>query len=285
MNVREALTVARDPKFWRGVASHLRVTDHARDVPALASRDAIDHSRDSIRARGYGVLDRVVPHDACDALAEGLRSLQNAMIPAPFLFVFDEPWELAQSLGATFDGLLDARARLLRDVWAWRIEATSGARGWKPHRGVAWDVRDARGAPTLLNAWVALTDVGVESACMHLVPLDRDPHFPSVLDRIDVDTSLAVALPVAAGTLLAWNANVLHWGGAMSAGAPARASLSFSIRSTGNEASIDPRALAFDARVDLVADMIATYANVEAVPEPWNEWARLDLGMRAHARR
>lgn len=274
-SIREALELARDRAFFASLAPELHVTNAPRAVryEADASR-----ARSAILARGFGAIESVVPRATCDALSRALESLQNARIPTPFLFAFDEAYEIAIGLGATFDALFAGRARVMRDVWAWRIVRGGG---WKPHRGVSWDVRDARGAPTLLNAWIALSDVAVESACMHVVPLDRDPHFPIALDRVDFDPREAVPLPVPAGSVLAWNANVLHFGGAMTEGAPPRASLSFSIRSVDVEGALDPRAIGFDERIDLVADMIDLYADSDGTNDVWRDWARLDRGMRA----
>jgi hypothetical protein len=117
---------------------------------------------------------------------------------------------------------------------------------------------------------------------MHVVPFADDPFFPNALDRIDVDPSRALPLPVPRGSLLAWNANVLHWGGAMKPGAPPRASLSFSIRTAPSPGDFTPEnPPPFDARVDLVADMLLTYASTAGVAGAWLEWARLWSGMRA----
>ena len=113
-----------------------------------------------------------------------------------------------------------------------------------------------------MNVWIALSDVGEESACMHVVPFDRDPHYPNALDRVDVDPALAIPLPVPAGSVLAWNANVLHWGGEMKPGAPPRVSMSFTLRRAALPSS--RRAATFEARVDLVADMLVTYHGVGA---------------------
>jgi ectoine hydroxylase-related dioxygenase (phytanoyl-CoA dioxygenase family) len=165
----------------------------------------------------------------------------------------------------------------LSRTWAWFLTA---GQGWAAHRGVTHDVRDARGAPTLVNVWIAVTDVTKENACMHVVPLTADPHFPHAMSCTDVDRSFAVALPVPAGGVLAWNANALHWGGAMQPGAPPRASLSFTL-STGRQ---PPLPNSFEARVDLVAEMLLTYEAVASVPADWASWAKLWLGMRAARR-
>ncbi len=281
----DTLRAVRDRAFWTALVPQLHITSTPRALRWAAPSNT-DAARASIRERGFASLEKIVPEDVCRALREGLRCLHDANIPTPFLFAFDEAWELAIGLKDTFDALAGGEARVMRDIWAWHIAAPKNAdekaaRGWKPHRGVSWDVRDARGEPTLLNIWIALSDVGEDSACMHVVPIDRDPHFPGELESDDVDAS-AVALPVPSGSVLAWNANVLHWGGEMRSREP-RASASFSIRTIDIAQSerIDPLTLTLDDRIDIVSDMIATYAVADGVPNEWREWAGLDYGLRA----
>jgi len=219
----------------------------------------------------------VIPQELAASLARALGRISDEGIPTPFLFVYDQAWEVAQRLRPAFDALMGAPTYVLPDVWAWFLRSKAGgAGGWAPHRGVRYDVRDAQGAPTLMNAWIALTDVTEANACMYVVPLPKDPSYPGALDAVDVDPSLATPLPVPAGGLVAWNANVLHWGGRMQSDAPPRASLSFSI-ATARE---PPPPASFDARLDLVAEMLLTYKDIARVDAAWIEWASLWRGLR-----
>lgn len=265
MNVDEILRAARDPAFWRVQAPSLHI-DGPRAAP-LPARADVTAERARILASGWARALSVLPRTDTDALAEGLRRLHEANIPTPFAYVFDEAWAVATKLAPVFEALIGAPACVLPDIWAWYV--TTGARGWTPHRGVT-----ERGT-SLVNVWISLSDVGEESACMHVVPLERDPFFPNDLERIDVDPSLAIPLPVPAGSVLAWNANVLHWGGEMKPGAPPRASMSFTLRP--GEPSATPT---FEERVDLVADMLLTYSDSAKLTGPWLDWARLWSGMR-----
>jgi hypothetical protein len=297
MTPAERLRAAADHAFWRSLAPRLHVAEPGGAVPAAGTLapapELLEREVTRLRRDGWASVERVVPAELCARLVAALQCLQDAHIPTPFLYVYDEAWQIAAGLAPTFDALVGGQAWLWPDVWAWLLPARAGVRGWTPHRGVGFDVRDAEGAPTLVNAWVALSDVPLESACMHVVPLGADPHYPHALDRVDVDRNVeaaAVALPVPAGSLLAWNANVLHWGGAMSDHATtARASLSFTVArgpgpaGAGRFLPTDPPA--FEARVDLVADMLLTYEAADRTREEsqgseWLEWAKLAQGMR-----
>jgi hypothetical protein len=273
----EILRAAPDPSFWRRHVPSLHI-DQAEPVNWSAASPG-DHAREQLWREGWVDLPRVVPPESVGRLAAGIQCLHDADIPTPFIFVFDEPWKIAMALSPALGALLSAETRVLPDVWAWFVPATAGAHGWAPHRGVTVDVRNEHGAPGLVNVWVALSDVTESSACIHVVPLPQDEHYPDALDRIDVHPGTEVALPISAGGVLVWNANVLHSGGAMKAGAAARLSLSFSFASGGHEplGSVPPP---FATRVDLVADMVVTYCDVAGLEGPWLEWARLWRGMR-----
>jgi len=267
MNARDALRAARERAFWLEKAPGL----HIGELGASAHAGALDvrEEKQRLETAGWSRFDRLVPAEDARRLAEGIRCLHDANIPTPFLYVFDEPWAITTRgrFTPTFAALMGATPRVLPDAWAWYVVE---GRGWAPHRGVT-----ERGTE-LLNVWIALSDVGEESACMHVVPLDRDPHWPGALERVDVDPARAVALPVPAGSVLAWNANVLHWGGEMKPGAPPRVSMSFTL---APGAPTEPPA--FEERIDLVADMLLAYREPAGVSGPWLEWARLWSGMRA----
>jgi hypothetical protein len=264
MKLEDILRSANDVAFWRTVVPFLRIDVDMSVASAIPPTTTTEAER--LRASGWARLERAVAPSITRPLADALRCLHDATIPTPFLYVFDEPWALATMLAPTWTALLGATPRVLPDVWAWYI---AEGRGWAAHRGV----EDP--ATPLVNVWIALSDVGLESACMHVVPLGgsserRRPAFGGSVDE-------AVPLPVPAGSVLAWNAYVLHWGGEMKPGAPPRASLSF---------TLDPRALpertpSFEERVDLVADMLVLYENSANVTGPWLEWANLWRGMRA----
>ncbi|HSQ62654.1 MAG TPA: phytanoyl-CoA dioxygenase family protein [Polyangiaceae bacterium] len=281
MSIAERLHRTAKASFWRTIAPEL----HIDNRPASARLDLapqLDAEVARMRSDGRASLERVVPVALCSRLADAVRRLHDARIPTPFLYVFDEAWEVAAELAGAFEALVGGEPWILPDVWAWFVPRDARARGWAPHRGVDYDVRDARGTPTLVNAWIALSDVTADAACMHVVPLPVDPHYPHSLDRIDVPEALGVPLPVPAGSLLAWNGNVLHWGGRMAESAHGpRISMSFTVRRDSEPGAMRPgEAPAFDARVDLVADMLVTYDSSARVAPDWLEWARLSRGMR-----
>lgn len=229
---------------------------------------------------GYVVLREAESLDRCRRLVTGIAQLVAAGLPAVAVYAFDETWQLGERVRARLSALVGQEYVLLDDAWAWQIEPGHG-RGWPPHRG--WVEPLDRIAPEIINVWVALTEVTTERSCMHVVPLDEDARYPAALDRTDAPAEKVRALPVAAGTALAWNANLLHWGGACSARAPGpRVSCSFSV-ARGALAQRLPAASAMDlqSRLDSIALQIETYGEGQPdVSEEARVWARATNALR-----
>ena len=64
----------------------------------------------------------------------------------------------------------------------------------------------------------------------------------------------------------------------MRPGGKTRLSLSYTIATEGDLSPREPPS--FEERVDLLADMLVTYAAPSGVHGPWLEWANLWSGMR-----
>jgi Phytanoyl-CoA dioxygenase (PhyH) len=234
---------------------------------------------------GFAVVPNVACGTTCERLVDAIERLTAAELPATFVYLFDEPWRLGEQLRARVSAMLGRRYELVEDVWAWRIAPGSG-RGWPPHRGIAEPIL-TRDAPELINTWVALSDAEADRACMHFVPLECDPSYPRALASLDAPLAAVRAAPLLAGSALAWNANILHWGGPCSARAKgARVSASFSlVRSDALAALGLPLAESapteLGARLDAVAQQIETYGEGQPdVSEGAREWARATNALR-----
>jgi hypothetical protein len=226
-------------------------------------------------------VPEVVEVAQAELMAAAIDNLDARGVPPVFAYVYDAFWDPLARLDPVLESVLGP-FDVLDDAWAWRISA--GASGWPPHRGDAIAERSATGGPVTLNAWIALTDVTAADACIHVVPLSEDPSYPDHLDRVDVPAGAARALPVAVGTALLWNANVLHWGGECRRPSRGRISFSYTLRARAGRTSATPpvnlATSSFRSRLDLVARQISIYAGQErSFPPAALEWARATIGM------
>lgn len=260
----------------RGLAPTLTLgADLAAGRTAAAPPDdAVAHR---LATDGWLELGEAASPETCIQLLQGIEAMLGAALPGVFAYLFDEPWQLGETVRARISDALAHPYVLVEDVWAFHV--APGQTGWPPHRGLASPLLDRR-APEFLNVWIAVTDATVERACMHAVPLDRDPGYPSALERKDVPPDAARAMPVSAGTALAWNANLLHWGGACARGAAGpRASYTYSLcRADAVErlgmVPLETAELTLADRVDVIARQIVTYGEGQAdVAKPVITWA------------
>ncbi len=277
--------------FWRTVAPWLHIEAQGNDNAARPSPvDGAEVSRaEHWPASGYLQIDALLDRAKVYSLARAVAEIRSRAIHPTFLYVYDEAWGAADALRPRLSSFLGADFDILPDVWAWHIDPRTDGGGWPIHRGVYQDVRDAAGTPGLVNVWIAVTDATERNACMHVVPLDRDPHFPADLTNLGALDDFGLALPIPAGSALVWSANVAHWGGTCDPtfGEP-RVSMSFTLRGrrgleTGTPGLRLP--LSFRDRLDVIADQFATYGERELSAER-NEmrWAVMVSEMRMAAR-
>jgi hypothetical protein len=274
--------------FWGRLAPWLHVasSDTSTPPPSLSSSlSTTSNVSVPVPPSGYLRLDSLFAPATTTALARAITALRANDLHPTFVYVYDESWLLLDALRAPLSRLLGGDFEILADVWAWHIDPRIDRGGWPIHRGWYDDVREPAGSAGLVNIWIALTDANERNACMHLVPLPRDPHYPNDLRNLAALEPLALPLPVGAGSALVWDANAAHWGGACDSSFDSpRISASFTARRRGaagpDTPSVSPP-LTFRARLDLIADQFATYGHVELNPDR-NEmrWAAMVRGMK-----
>jgi hypothetical protein len=287
---------AESAPFWRSIAPWLHVDElhggaagHAY-LASPTTPDPLGPWQARWRTAGYLRLDPLLDPATTAALARAITALRARDLHPAFLYVYDEVWHVLEALRPWLSPLLGEDFEVLADVWAWHVDPRTDRGGWPIHRGWYEDVRDRTGTPGLVNVWVALSDASERNACIHLVPLSRDPHYPGALNNLTGLDALGLALPTRAGGGLVWNANAAHWGGTCDASyRQPRMSMSFTARRragpTGDIPCLDVP-LPFRARLDLIAEQFETYGERELAPER-NEmrWAKVVRGMQEAARR
>ena len=247
---------------------------------SVRSAETFDHD-------GLFFVDDVITGPRCADMADAVLALRAAGLPALFAYVYDQFWEpLAVAAQATES--LIGPVVALADIWAWYLSAGGAEQGWAAHRGTYALEKAASGATATVNVWIPLVDVCAENACMWAVPLSDDPDYPANLERCS-GIAAGKPLPARAGTLVGWNANVLHWGGQMSPKAKTpRISLSFTLRAADNLAdySVLPGNMDFRARLDLIAQMVGTYVeHVTELPNYVVRWAAMIRQLSVHIQR
>ncbi len=242
--------------------------------------NAIDQTRPAVwlegdlKRDGYG---RYAPgHAETEKLRAAVASLKAQDVPPLFVCAYAETWRPVKSLAAYMTELTGEPYDVGCD--AWYFEVSPGASGWSAHRGRSdTQLRLQGGFPDLLDTWVPLGDVSVHDACMHVLPLHADPHYPAAMSSV-VEGLPPVALPVMAGEALAWDANLLHAGG------PSHPVLGKLRQSLGFTVGARARAGAgryrrghidtWETRIDLLAEQLLLYGPHGGAPPEWTAWAK-----------
>ena len=199
------------PDYWRALAPDLQVTDlpwaSEQTTPAVLAQAS------EYRTTGIAAFEAVLPKDVILPLAAVLDVLVARGIPTPFLFIFDETWQIYQRLDGLIANLMGNDYLLGGDLWAWKLDRMSS--GWSPHVDAMFKVPDLRpsGDPNYASLWISLTDTDESNGCIRAVPRGAEdpPARPSTPDL----PSLATALAVPEGSLLSWAPDIVHWGGSV----------------------------------------------------------------------
>jgi hypothetical protein len=128
-----------------------------------------------------------------------------------------------------------------------------------------------------------LSDATVDNSCIYLIPQDRvfSAGLNDFLSRNHVTPNelgcllwATKALPAAAGSLLGWNGEIVHWGSIARDSDHPRISVTFDFVSAGAEAGPDERLLdpicrfSFSQRIRLICEAISGYDH--PIREPLN---------------
>jgi hypothetical protein len=261
LRLRARLHDARNPDFWRALNPQLTISDHPfASAPAavVVDPDAVTRAILQLDEDGYCQAPPIVPPERILPLRLGIERIVAAGFPSTLACVYDEFYQAFGGLDALFAPLLGDRYKLgLSGLSAFSVPPGDRAyRRWgalSPHRDSLGPDPEvlARRLPSILNVWIALTDVTPRDSCIYVVPAGSDPHYYSE-DR-DVRQELIRlqdirALPAPAGSLIAWSTHLAHWGSSSSrfAGGPRIAIAMYFHRRDG---SSHPRVVEFGQRM------------------------------------
>lgn len=257
--------------FWRDLCPGMSIEGTATAVPAnVGDTDAYFSD---LKREGYLQIPDALSEATIAPVRTAVSTLFTRQIPLPFAFVYDEPWLAFQGLSEILSKTLGADYRALPDFWVWHVNPNENAAGWGPHRDRVIPTLDADNSPHTLTVWIPFTDATPLNGCMYVLPAHHDERFDQ--RRWDGQDNNVVynpqnirALPATAGSLLAWNQAVLHWGGRGSRlGKAARISAAFEFqrgdRAPFNSPLLDPGRLPpFTERLGLIGKQVLQYRHM-----------------------
>jgi hypothetical protein len=211
--------------FWLDLCPGMAVSDHPfRPAPAPSPipEGLPAECAEMVALDGYFVTPPLVRSDDAAKVLQATLRLAAAGYPTGFASVYDEYWRLFAGLRGLLEPLLGAGCAMVPDgLWTFLVPpGDPGRSGWSslaPHRdAIGPDAHLlATGQPSILNAWIALTDATPLSSCMYVLPASLDEGYATrePLSAPQVPLQDVRALPAPAGSVLGWTSHLLHWGG------------------------------------------------------------------------
>ncbi|BDB40720.1 MULTISPECIES: phytanoyl-CoA dioxygenase family protein [Mycobacterium] len=259
------------PEFWGELCPGMSIEGGASPRPAAVGEGGglfVDLKRE-----GYVQVPGALPETTIAPIRYAVSTLFQRGIPLAFAFVYDELWLAFQSLSGFLTTVLGAGYRALPDFWVWHVNPSENSVGWGPHRDRVIPTLDSDNSPQTLTVWLPFTDATPLNGCMYVLPAHLDDRFEQ--RRWDGEDNTTVynpqdvrALPATAGSMLAWNQAVLHWGGRGSQlGTAARISAAFEFQRADcpafNNPLLDPaRMPTFDERLGLIGKQVLQYRHM-----------------------
>jgi Phytanoyl-CoA dioxygenase (PhyH) len=262
--------------FWKALEPTLCV-EGAGAAPEAATLD-LKTLVDRLRFEGYLNVPGVLPLDFVERLRSSVLNLNQRGIPLAFAFVYDEFWQAFQGVSHLVEAALGPGYKALPDFWVWCVLPSEASLGWGPHRDKVTPTLDRDNSPHSLTVWLPFSDATPLNGCIYILPAHLDERFKrrvfSGEDNNQVRSPQDIrALPASAGSVLAWNQAVLHWGGRASRMAEGpRVSAAFEFQ-RGNKPAfntplLDPKKLPpFRQRLGLIGKQVLQYKHMYPLSE------------------
>jgi hypothetical protein len=207
--------------YWRRLCPQASIG--SPDLPietAISNHQSVENAVNQLRTRGYFNSGPLISQATVALMRECIEAVRNAGWPPVFAFVYDPFWAVTRTpyvvqflsavLGSEFNVIMSR-------VWCYYIAPVRGAAGWPPHAD------DYRRHQNRLTLWIPVTHATLDNGCMYVVPKDfiygnRAPAKERLRSAsIAGEYCLKLlqdcrALPAAAGSILGWEPQTIHWG-------------------------------------------------------------------------
>lgn len=267
-------------EFWSGF--HIFDVEYLKTQQAFQVDDATGNALNALlKQEGYFEVRPGQWDMAIEQLAALVTRLDEAGIPLPFSYVYDEFWSLFLRVNKIIEKVLGPGFLRLPDFWTWRVDPRRSESGWSPHRDKNYLSLFEDRSPKSMTIWIPLTQSTPLNGCMYVVPADRDPTYGTPEDKEWKFAYADVrALPAAPGTIFGWTQAVLHWGShACERESMPRISTAFEYQSARvppmNQPLTSPYEIPnFSFRLQLIAKQILQYRHMYPLAADVEAWAQ-----------
>jgi len=219
-----------DPLIWKEICPGL--STNIQNGKALVTPDLqieVKRRKEKLTHDGYALVD-----DSLDVklIREGIEALHNRKLPATFILMFDETWQLALQSKRILEKASHKKNLFNYDLLAFYVP--EGGSGFSPHRDRQPDDASSSFHPDqqakFLTHWIALSDANPENSCLYVIPKLYDPGYTTGDITADGNTRSSYAdplyralstkesfqhircLPRKAGQSILFTHRIIHWG-------------------------------------------------------------------------
>lgn len=210
---------ACSPDYWRKLNPQLNICeglgfDNFEQNPF--SQQDTEQLLHQLKYEGYFSPERpLISGEIASGMLLAVENLRKAGWHEVWAFVYDEFWQVTRtpSMQKLLSGHLGNKFMALPHVVVHYVHPETGA-GWSPH--IDFSDRQDR-----FTVWFSISDATLDNGCMYIVSRDRVPapliqKFVRMQDLTQREVKILLhntkALPVAAGSMLGWDGDVMHWG-------------------------------------------------------------------------
>jgi len=218
--------------YWRNLNPQLTVCKDIIDeseVNPIAGNEVDLMLKELKRKRYFATAQPLISAEKTANMRKAVENIKAAGWHEAWCYVYDEFWEATRtpSLIKLLSGSLGANFKALPHVVVHYVHPETGA-GWSPH--IDFSDRVDR-----FTVWFAISDATLQNGCMYIVDSSRIDQalidkWTKMQDFTSKETGKILqatkALPVDAGSILAWEGDVIHWGAYSSPNVYPRISLS-----------------------------------------------------------
>jgi len=211
--------------IWKEICPGL----NGKTLVAPNTQIEVKKRKEKLTHQGYALVD-----DSLDVklIREGIEALHNRKLPATFILMFDETWQLALQSKRILEKASHKKNVFNYDLLAFYVP--EGGSGFSPHRDRQPDNASLSFHPDqqakFLTHWIALSDANPENSCLYVIPKSYDPGYTTGDVTADGSTSSSNAdplyralstkesfqhircLPRKAGQSILFTHRIIHWG-------------------------------------------------------------------------
>ena len=238
--------MACSKEYWQNLNPQLNVCQNLPfddiEINAIDAQEQAEILRNIKTEKYFTSKQPLIKKEVAANMLLAVDSLRKEGWHELFTCVYDEFWQVLRTPSTLqlLSKVLGENGYALPHAVVHYVHPETGA-GWSPH--VDFSDRDNR-----FTLWFSISDATVDNGCMYVIPGNKisDELLNKWITMQDINHKEAKillqathALPVAAGSILGWEGDIIHWGTLSSPGVQPRVSLSVVYLKEGSEPMAD----------------------------------------------